>query len=124
MAIRPGGWQVLQEWQTVKGASAVASFPQPEEARIDFTGVTEVRVRFDSTKNENCNVVLETAPRRDSVSWRQTLNLSTSGDGTYTLRRETGTTTNFLDNFVRWNVIETTAAEWYTTFRILVSAFK
>jgi hypothetical protein len=124
MRVRREGWQILQEWQTVMGDASVPSFPQPEEVRLDLTGVSELRVRFDSTKAENCTVALEVAKKRDSVSWRQTIDLTTSGDGTYTLRRETGTTSNFLDNFLRWNVERSSAAAWYTTFRIMISPVK
>ena len=117
---------LLQDWLTVRGASAITVFNQPENAWLDLAPFQDVmawlEVKEVTPTSGALQVSYQTAPaKEDALFTGMTAAIAVTGPGvTTTVMRKLSSAVP-LARWVRWQVSLTSAAAWDITFRIYLA---
>jgi hypothetical protein len=125
---------VLQDWVTIRGATAITTVVQNEAGWLSLEMYQDVifwlQVAEVTATTTNITLAIETAPIKDETLFKAMTNCTntpTSASVAPTLNNvilsnstvQSGTP---LSRWVRWHLTQNNTAAWDITFRILVSA--
>ncbi len=118
---------ILQDWNTIRGASGVSTVIQSEDCWLDLTPYQDVMFWVDcrAVTGTTVQIQFQTSPTKDDSLFTAMLAAATfvtSGPqiSQVILSKTSGVP---LARYVRWMITsQTTTAQWDSTFRVLVAA--
>jgi hypothetical protein len=117
---------ILQDWNTIRGASTVTTVIQSEDNWLDLTPYQDVMFWVDcrALTGTTVQIQFQTSPTKDDTLFTAVVaaqTFLTSGVQVYQsiLSKTTGIP---LARYVRWVVTSNVTVTWDATFRVLVAA--
>jgi hypothetical protein len=115
---------VLQDWQTIRReglATFSPVFAQHPDRYAGLEGAKTVEVLVQVTHlTSGITLALETSPAADKLTWRTSSAFTLTGSHCRVLQRESGRTTDFLEDFLRWRISYSGSGDWQACFRIVL----